>query len=427
MCLAYEASQKNTNYLMVSFNKMFFTKFSRRVTLRNLTSNVYYSNCRQIVSNLERVSTLFNPKIPNTVSPLSGERRIFHDGHVDFPKPRLYSDLEHFMQPKSLETDLEALELLSPFELADLEQSFLHYLLSVIDRPCHEWRALYFYFENFKDTHLPMPGITDLCLFHKNNKAFFAEASVRQLKDCMDQFEGQGNRGLLVKSLSKAYQVSPSTTQVTVEILDLLQNASVTLDDLGDGSLERRGGPAVYRLIGISNTFLLFKYLLSKALYLSDLQSKNIRPFLKELIDGQLLDHELSQGLLALNRMNIKQDVVFNALMTCNTKKTSPLFIKILTLLGIQDKVSIFEFQQLTSYFAKYGSNYQNFDDIKDLSEDSKRRRVFGVLLYLGVIKDNLEQMQEIISTFQNQTKVYAVLSEIQAKQYRQFEMLNKD
>ena len=341
-------------------------------------------------------------------------------------KPCLVIDFETLLSKSLVET--QESHQLNQHKLAELEVNYLKSLSFFLDEYSNaEWKQMFDHYDQVTASEINIPDVEDLRSFRASNNDFFKQASMSQLAACMSQFEGQGNRGKLVMSLSKAYELPPSTSDVTDEVLRTLQEASLLLDDLGDFASERRGGPPVFRLIGIQKTVMLFNYLLSKALSLSDSLSINIRPFLQELIKGQLLDHELSQGVLALHQEKIEYEVAFAALMRCNELKTAPLFEMIPFLLGIQEKVDPCSFQKLTSFFSLFGYTYQVFDDLNDLEEDSERRRVFENILYLAVIKNNLDQMKKLVSDFKKETKVYAVLLQIYQKQDQQYKKILND
>lgn len=80
------------------------------------------------------------------------------------------------------------------------------------------------------------------------------EADILAPYDHLAQAPGKGFRGLLIDGFNTWLQCPPHLVKGVKQVVQMLHNASLLVDDIEDGSLQRRGLPAAHTIYGVALT-----------------------------------------------------------------------------------------------------------------------------------------------------------------------------
>ncbi|KAE8394141.1 isoprenoid synthase domain-containing protein [Aspergillus alliaceus] len=119
-------------------------------------------------------------------------------------------------------------------------------------------------------------------------------------KICLEPFEytrslpGKNTVSKVIASLRPWLNISDQSAAVLTDVMIMLQNSSLMLDDIEDGSQLRRGAPAAHVKYGISQTINSTTYVIAKAF--SEVQL-HLRPESAKVLSEELQTLTLGQGL----------------------------------------------------------------------------------------------------------------------------------
>lgn len=161
----------------------------------------------------------------------------------------------------------------------------------------------------------------------------------------------------------------------SMAVLELLHTGSLVIDDIQDGSLERRGLPAIHRLYGVpialnaGNWLYFLPFHIIDSMPISDTckhaLSKEVQSTLLRGHYGQALDVGVAFDSIARERLS----EVSTAIIELKTGALSSLAFKMGALAGNVDPSRI---QTLDRFGRSFGMALQMYDDIGNLSSASK-------------------------------------------------------
>ncbi|OGM48996.1 putative geranylgeranyl pyrophosphate synthase, partial [Aspergillus bombycis] len=189
-------------------------------------------------------------------------------------------------------------------------------------------------------------------------------------KICMEPFEytrslpGKNTVGKVIESLRPWLKITDHSAAVLTDVMTMLQNASLMLDDIEDGSQLRRGAPAAHVKYGLSQTINSTTYVIAKVV--SDVQT-HLRPECAKALSEELQTLTLGQAL-DLNWTFRKQCPSVQEYLVMIDHKTGGFFRLMLRIMQIEANATPNE--DLHHLMTLLGRYYQIRDDYQNLASD---------------------------------------------------------
>ncbi|KAE8137275.1 isoprenoid synthase domain-containing protein [Aspergillus pseudotamarii] len=198
--------------------------------------------------------------------------------------------------------------------------------------------------------------------------ALFKKADAEKI--CMEPFEytrslpGKNTVGKVIESLRPWLIISDHSAAVLTDVMTMLQNSSLMLDDIEDGSQLRRGAPAAHVKFGLGQTINSTTYIIAKVL--SDVQT-HLRPECAQVLSEELQTLTLGQAL-DLNWTFHKKCPSVHDYLVMIDHKTGGFFRLMLRIMEIEANTTPNE--RLRHLITLLGRYYQIKDDYQNLASD---------------------------------------------------------
>ncbi|RAQ50439.1 geranylgeranyl pyrophosphate synthase [Aspergillus flavus] len=189
-------------------------------------------------------------------------------------------------------------------------------------------------------------------------------------KICMEPFEytrslpGKNTVGKVIESLRPWLNISDHSAAVLTDVMTMLQNSSLMLDDIEDGSQLRRGAPAAHVKYGLSQTINSTTYIIAKVV--SEVQT-HLRPECAKVLSEELQTLTLGQALDLNWTFNKKCPSVHEYLVMID-HKTGGFFRLMLRIMEIEANATPND--ELRHLITLLGRYYQIRDDYQNLASD---------------------------------------------------------
>ncbi|KAE8343804.1 hypothetical protein BDV24DRAFT_161108 [Aspergillus arachidicola] len=189
-------------------------------------------------------------------------------------------------------------------------------------------------------------------------------------KICMEPFEytrslpGKNTVGKVIESLRPWLNISDHSAAVLTDVMTMLQNSSLMLDDIEDGSQLRRGAPAAHVKYGVSQTINSTTYIIAKVV--SEAQT-HLRPECAKVLSEELQTLTLGQAL-DLNWTFNKKCPSVNEYLVMIDHKTGGFFRLMLRIMEIEANATPNE--ELRHLITLLGRYYQIRDDYQNIASD---------------------------------------------------------
>ncbi|KAF7594628.1 hypothetical protein BBP40_008718 [Aspergillus hancockii] len=187
---------------------------------------------------------------------------------------------------------------------------------------------------------------------------------------CMKPFDytrslpGKDTVSKVIMSLRPWLNVSDTSVLALTDIMIMLQNSSLMLDDIEDGSQLRRGAPAAHVKYGLSQTVNSTTYVLAKVFFEAQ---KGLRPDCMRVLCEELQTLTMGQGLDLHLTFNKKCPSVREYLVMID-HKTGGFFRLMLRVMEIEaDGTPNPDLQHLITLLGRY---YQIKDDYQNLASN---------------------------------------------------------
>ncbi|KAE8312107.1 isoprenoid synthase domain-containing protein [Aspergillus transmontanensis] len=189
-------------------------------------------------------------------------------------------------------------------------------------------------------------------------------------KICMEPFEytrslpGKNTVGKVIESLRPWLNISDHSAAVLTDVMTMLQNSSLMLDDIEDGSQLRRGAPAAHVKYGASQTINSTTYIIAKVV--SEVQT-HLRPECTKVLSEELQTLTLGQAL-DLNWTFNKKCPSVNEYLVMIDHKTGGFFRLMLRIMEIEAHAT--PNNELRHLITLLGRYYQIRDDYQNIASD---------------------------------------------------------
>ncbi|EIT82866.1 geranylgeranyl pyrophosphate [Aspergillus oryzae 100-8] len=189
-------------------------------------------------------------------------------------------------------------------------------------------------------------------------------------KICMEPFEytrslpGKNTVGKVIESLRPWLNISDRSAAVLTDVMTMLQNSSLMLDDIEDGSQLRRGATAAHVKYGVSQTINSTTYIIAKVV--SEVQA-HLRPECAKVLSEELQTLTLGQAL-DLNWTFNKKCPSVNEYLVMIDHKTGGFFRLMLRIMEIEANATPND--ELRHLITLLGRYYQIRDDYQNLASD---------------------------------------------------------
>ncbi|RMZ38403.1 hypothetical protein AFCA_000099 [Aspergillus flavus] len=189
-------------------------------------------------------------------------------------------------------------------------------------------------------------------------------------KICMEPFEytrslpGKNTVGKVIESLRPWLNISDRSAAVLTDVMTMLQNSSLMLDDIEDGSQLRRGAPAAHVKYGLSQTINSTTYIIAKVV--SEVQT-HLRLECAKVLSEELQTLTLGQAL-DLNWTFNKTCPSVNEYLVMIDHKTGGFFRLMLRIMEIEANATPND--ELRHLITLLGRYYQIRDDYQNIASD---------------------------------------------------------